>query len=117
MNVSEDEGRGQKIDSLIRLNGEALGINLFLDEVVTQYKSPYQKTWQTVGDLNPLVVGHYKMSLEIKPERGGSKLIVSIDYELPMSHQTRWLGLLFGGVYAKWCVRQITKGTLDHFTF
>lgn len=115
MDIQTDEGHGQKVGSHIRLKGDVLGINLFLDEVITQYDPPYRKQWQTVGNINLLVIGHYKMGLEIKPENGSSKFKVSIDYELPKSFKTRWLGFLFGGMYAKWCVSQMIKSVSEHF--
>ncbi|MCL4366430.1 SRPBCC family protein [Patescibacteria group bacterium] len=115
MEVTTDEGHGQKVDSHIRLSGKVIGISLFLDEVVTQHDSPYRKTWQTVGDINLLVIGHYKMGFEIKPEDSNSRFQVFIDYELPKSFPTRWLGYLFGGMYAKWCVNQMIKGVSEHF--
>mgnify|MGYP001602920237 CR=1 FL=1 len=116
MEVQTDEGHGQRVGSHIRLSGKVFGINLFLDEVVTQHEPPYRKAWQTVGDLNLLVIGHYKMGLEIEPKNNNSRLTVSIDYELPKSLRTRWLGLLFGGTYAKWCVKQMIKSSSEHFT-
>ncbi len=115
MDVSVDEGKGQKLGSHIRLSGKVLGINLFLDEVVTQYDPPYRKAWQTVGDLNLLIIGHYKIGLEIKLDNSSSRLTVSIDYELPKSLRTRWLGFLFGGIYAKWCVGQMIKSASEYF--
>lgn len=115
MDVQTDEGKGQKIGSHIKLKGQILGINLFLDEVVTEHKSPFGKVWQTVGDLSLLVIGHYKMGLDINPQNSHSKLKVYIDYELPQSFKTRWLGLLFGGMYAKWCVNQMLNGVKKHF--
>lgn len=115
MEVTTDEGHSQKVGSHIRLKGKVLGINLFLDEVVTQHDPPYRKVWQTVGDINLLVIGHYRMGLDIKPENSNSRLKVFIDYKLPESLCTRWLGYLFGGMYAKWCVNQMIKGANGYF--
>lgn len=109
-----DEGKGQKVDSHIRMNGKVFGIKLFLEEIVTQHESPYKKAWETVGSIRLLVIGHYEMGLEIKPQNQGASLKVFINYELPESN-TRWLGYLFGRMYAKWCVGQMIKGARDHF--
>mgnify|MGYP001563896170 FL=1 len=114
MKTEVDEGKGQKIDSHIRLSGKVFGINLFLDEVVTKHEPPRLKAWQTTGPLRLLVIGHYKMGLETKSQNKGSSLKVFIDYELPESNM-RWLGYLLGGMYAKWCVQQMIKGSRDHF--
>lgn len=109
MDIQADEDHGQVVGSHIRLSGKVLGIHLFLDEVVTQYDPPYRKTWQTVGTLRLLVIGHYRLGFEINAENRESKLRVFIDYELPTTMSTRWLGYLFGGIYAKWCVRQMIQ--------
>lgn len=115
MSVKTDIGNGQKVGSHIRLNGKVFRVNLFLDEVVTKREPPYIKTWKTVGELSLIVIGHYQMGLEIEPENGNSRLKVYIDYELPNSFSTRWLGYLFGRIYAKWCVQQMIKGAREHF--
>ena len=113
MDVSVDEGRGQKIGSHIRLSGKAFGVNLFLDEVVTRHEPPFLKTWETVGTTKLLIIGQYGMGIEVQPQDAGSRLRVFIDYDLPTTNV--WLGRLFSGAYAKWCVRQMLKGARDHF--
>lgn len=116
MDTQTDERRGQEVGSHIRMNGKVLGIKIFLDEVVTEHKPPFSKAWQTVGDLNLLVISHYRMGLGISPENSHSNLKVYIDYEFPQSFKTRWLGLLFGGIYARWCVNQVINGVKEHFS-
>lgn len=113
MITETDEGKGQKIGSHIRLKGKAFGIPLFLDEVVTRYEPPFCKTWETVGEVKLIVVGHYKMGIEIKPLEKNSFLRVFIDYDLPQKNA--WLGKLFGKTFAKWCVNQMIRGASDHF--
>ena len=113
MNIQLDENEGKKVGSHIRMDTNILGIKIFLDEVVTVHSPPYKKGWKTVGDINLVVIGHYTMALEITPKESGSALTVSIDYELP--DKLTWLGILFGGMYAKWCVRQMIGGTKDYF--
>ena len=107
MDVSVDEERGQKVGSHIRLSGSAFRIKLYLDEVVTRHEPPYIKTWETVGTPKLLVVGSYRMGIEIKPQNARSHLRVFIDYDLPTVNV--WLGQLFSGFYAKWCVHQMIK--------
>ncbi len=116
METSVDEGRGQTVGSHIKMSGRIFGVNLFLDEVVTIHEPPHHKEWQTVGDINLLVIDHYTLGFEIKPQETGSHFRVYIDYDLSQSLRTRLLGLLFGGMYAEWCVRQMTGGVRDHFT-
>ncbi len=113
MKTETDKGRGQKVGSHIRMGGKIFGIRLFLDEVVTQYNPPRVKTWETVGNLRLLIIGHYQMSVKVEPHEGGSVLRVSIDYGLPSTNV--WLGRLFGRTYAKWCVSQMIKSAYEHF--
>ena len=110
-----DADHGQKVGSHIRMSGKILGMNFFLDEVVTQYEPPYLKIWKTVGDLKLLIIGHYQMGFKIEEEKNKSRLTVFINYKLPPSASTRWMGYLFGGVYAKWCVRQMLYGPQKYF--
>ncbi len=112
MNIETDEGHGQKIGSHIRMSGRAFGFNLFLDEVITQYDPPRTKAWETVGEIRLLVIGHYKLGFKIEPQNNESKFIVFIDYNLPVKN--KWLGTLFGKMYAKWCVKQMING-VDKF--
>lgn len=115
MMTQTDEGKGQKVGSHIKMIGNIFGINLFLDEVITIHESPHHKEWQTVGKINLLVIDHYKLGFEIKPEGEKSYFKVYIDYDLPKSLKTYWLGIILGDVYAKWCVQQMIKGVESHF--
>lgn len=116
METSVDAGRGQEVGSHMRLSGRVLGIELFLEQVVTHREPPRNKAWETIGNPKLLVIGNYRMGLDITPQNDNSILRVFIDYELPATPGTRWLGYLFGRVYAKWCVRQMVQGAREHFT-
>lgn len=113
MEVTLDDRHGQQVGSHIRLRGKVFGISLFLDEVVTRHDPPRTKTWETVGDLRLLVIGHYCMRIEVETRSVASLLRVAIDYNLPASHA--WLGRLFGRLYARWCVRQMLNAVRAHF--
>ena len=113
METTVDEGMGQKIGSHILLSGSAFGIKIFLDEVVTSHEPSFRKTWETVGTPKLLIVGSYGMGIDIKPQNTQSLLRVFIDYDLPTKNT--WLGRIFSGVYAKWCVRKMINGTRDEF--
>lgn len=115
METKVDEGKGQKVGSHIRINGTVFGVDLFLDEVIIEHEPPKRKAWETVGDINLLVIDHYKLGFEIEPENTNSRFRVYIDYNLPQSARTRILGYLLGGMYAKWCVNQMINGVKEHF--
>jgi hypothetical protein len=110
MAVELDDARGQAVGSHIRLSGRVFGVHLSLDEVVTRREPPTHKVWQTVGSPRLLVISAYTMGVQITPERGGSHMRVYIDYDLPKGRATYWLGLLFGGFYARWCVKRMLDG-------
>ncbi len=115
MNTQVDSKKFQEIGSHIKMEGTVFGIKLYLDEVVTHYDPPYRKQWQTVGNLNLLVIDQYKLGFEIQPENNNSRFRVYIDYDSPQSAGTRILGYLFGGMYAKWCVNQMINGAKKNF--
>lgn len=113
MDVSTDEGQGQEVGSHIRMGGTAFGINLFLDEVVTRREVPFIKTWETVGTPKLLIIGQYRMGIDIRPQDEASLLRVFIDYDLPTTNV--WLGRVLSGAYAKWCVQQMLQGARKEF--
>ncbi len=114
METQVDEGKGQKVGSHIRMEGKVFGINLFLDEVVTEHTPPSRKVWKTVGNPKLLVIGNYQMEISLIPENGKTKLKVFIDYDSPKGG-SRLLGYLFGGMYARWCVKQMLDSVVEHF--
>ena len=116
METKVDAGGGRKVGSHITMSGAVFGVNLFLDEVITAHEPPRHKEWQTVGDINLVVIDHYTLGFKINPDETGSRFTVYIDYDLPKTWKTRALGVLFGGMYAKWCVKQMTQGVRDHFS-
>lgn len=104
MQLVLDEGQGKRVGSHIVMTGTAFGFDLFLDEVVVERAPGVRKTWQTVDD-RLVVIGAYRLGFVLEPRGAGTLLRVWIDYDLPTRH--RWLGRLGGGVYARWCVRQM----------
>jgi len=109
-----DNDLGQKVGSHIQLKGKAFGLNIYLDEVVTQHEPPKLKSWETVAYPKLYVIGNYRMGFEITPQEKGSRLVVFIDYELPRG-AARLLGFLFGYMYAQWCVKQMITSVRKNF--
>lgn len=116
METELDAGEGRRVGSHIRMSGKVFGIDLFLDEVVTLHEPLYHKAWQTIGDIHLLIIGQYTMGFDITQERGACRFTVFIDYDLPQSPMGRLLGYMLGGIYARWCVRQMLGGVIQHFT-
>ena len=115
MAIEVDAGGGHAIGSTIRMHGRLMGLPVSLEEVVTEREAPYKKLWATIGTPRLLVMAHYRMGFGIAP-RGDSSLVrVFIDYSLPTTAPASWLGRLLGGVYARWCIRQMADGAARHF--
>lgn len=110
-----DQGRGQIVGSHIRMSGRVLGLELSLDEVVTEREPPTRKVWETVGSPRLLVIGAYRMGFEVTPGGNGSLIRVFIDYALPSSWPERWLGRLFGSYYAHWCTQRMVNDAIRQF--
>lgn len=115
MEIELDDGRGQKIGSRIRLAGRVFGVELSVEEVVTERIPPRRKVWETTGSPKLLVIDHYRMGFELSPHGADSMLRVFIEYALPARAPARWLGRLFGGYYARWCTQRIVEDAVKHF--
>ena len=115
MKIELDEGLGKKVGSRIRLAGRVFGIELSVEEVVTERDPPRRKAWETRGSPKLLVIDHYRMGFEISPLEKDSMLRVFIEYSLPAKVPARWLGILFGKYYARWCTRRMTDDVVKHF--
>lgn len=115
MKTELDAGRGQQVGSRIRLAGQVLGIELSVEEMVTERVPPHRKVWKTTSAPKLLVIGHYRMGFELSPQGNGSMLRVFIEYALPEKAPDRWLGRLFSRYYARWCTQQIVDDAVIHF--
>jgi hypothetical protein len=115
MSIEMDSGQARVVGSRLKLHGTVFGIRLSVDEVVTERVPPFRKAWDTVGDPALLVIGPYRMGIEIEVRGASSRLRVWIEYALPRGMPSRWLGSLFGRQYANWCTRRMANDTLSHF--
>ncbi len=115
MQVETDALKGQAVGTVIRITGRVLGVNLAVDEVVTERVPPLRKTWETRGEPRLLVIGSYRMGFTIAAQGDRSHLIVFIDYQLPSRGVSRVLALLFAGAYAAWCTRRMATDAVAAF--
>jgi len=115
METIVDHERGQAIGSHVRMNGKMMGIELSLEEVVTERDPPRHKAWETIGQQRLVVIDNYRLGFDITESNKLSELRVFIDYDLPATPSLRWVGLLFGKFYAKWCVQQMVSDARKHF--
>ena len=114
MVIATDGLGGRAVGSKVRMAGRVFGTALSLDEVVTERRPPFTKAWQTV-DARLLVIGQYRLGFVLSPRGDRSFVRVFIDYDLPTEWPTRWLGLLLGGIYARWCTGRMVQDAVRHF--
>jgi len=115
MEIELDDGRGQRVGSRIRLSGRVFGVQLSVEEIVTERNPPHCKVWETTGSPRLLVIGRYRMAFEIAAQEIGSLLCVYLDYALPEDVPGRWLGRLVGRYYARWCTQRMVNDAVKHF--
>ena len=109
-----DEQKGRAVGSHIRMGGSAFGLQVSLDEVVTERIPPRRKVWKTVGTPRLIVIGSYEMGFELSATDRGSALRVWIDYELPPRGLGRFVPAL-GDAYARWCVNRMAGDAVRAF--
>ncbi len=109
MALEFDSALGKAVGAKMAMRGNIFGLELALEQVVTERQPPSRKSWQTVGSPRLLVIGGYRMGFEIQPAGAGSRITIFIDYEDP-PRPLRWLGRLLGPAYARWCVRSMLEG-------
>jgi Polyketide cyclase / dehydrase and lipid transport len=95
---------GRAVGSHIRMGGDAFGVRLFMDEVVTVREPPRRKAWATTGDVRLLVLSGYRMGFDVEPAGPGSDLTVWIDYDLPRNPFVGLAVAPMAKLYARWCV-------------
>ena len=115
LRVETDALKGQAVGSVLRVTGRVLGLDLAVEEVVTERVPPLRKTWETRGEPRLLVIGSYRMGFTIAAQGDRSRLRVFIDYQRPPRGFARGLGLLFGRAYAAWCTRRMATDALAAF--
>jgi hypothetical protein len=115
MVIETDAAGGRAVGSHIRLAGRMLGIPLSVEGKVVRREPPNLKAWETVGEPRLLVIGRYRMRVNIDARGDRAHVMIAIDYALPAKALTRWLGMLFGPMYARWCVRQMAQDLVHQF--
>jgi hypothetical protein len=115
MAIEADAAGGRAMGSLVRLSGRVLGMRLGAVVEVVERKPPRRKAWQTVGEPRLLVIGRYRMTVDVQPVRQATHVLIAVDYNLPTVRPARWLGMLLGRWYARWCVQQMAHDLIDRF--
>lgn len=105
-------GQRTGLGATYRYSGKIMGLTLDFSESVTKYVPNREKVWRTIGEPRLLIMASYEMRLAVEPEPpSSSRLTISIAYELPRSQVWRFLGILLGGWYSRWCLRRMCRDT------
>lgn len=115
MRYEFDDTRGRATGAAVRISGSMLGIAVRIAERVTERVRPTFKYWETEGAQRMLALDGYRMGFELAPAADGSRLTVFIDYALPARGFGRVLGIALGGIYARWCVRNMIEAAVTRF--
>jgi len=115
MSIDVDADGGRVVGSKVRMDGRMMGIPLSLEEVITERQLPTRKVWETIGAPTLLIIAYYRMGFELTRKGDASQVRVFIDYSLPALAPASWLGRLLGGVYARWCTKQMADDAGRHF--
>lgn len=107
MQCEVDVLAGKAVGSVIRLTGNAFGIRIAAEEIIEDRSVPDRKVWATIGTPQLVVVRDYRMGFEVADTADGCQLRVWIDYALPQSGGSYWLGRLLGPTFARWCVENM----------
>jgi hypothetical protein len=60
MAIEVDENQGKAVGSHIRLAGRVCGLEVMVEEVLTQRTPPTLKVWETIGTPRLIVIGAYR---------------------------------------------------------
>jgi hypothetical protein len=111
----EFERGGREVGSIIRMTGTILGLQLGVEEIVTERIPPRRKVWETRGPQRMMVIDSYRMGFNIENDRGGARATVFIDYLPAHSGLVRLLSLPIARAYARWCVQRMADDVQAHF--
>jgi hypothetical protein len=114
MGIELDGAGGRTVGSRVRMRGTMLGLDLALEEVVTERERPHHKAWETV-DARLFVIGQYRLGFDLEPAAGGTQVTIYIDYALPHRGPGKVLGAMLGRRYARWCIERMAADAQGNF--
>lgn len=59
MRYDVDAGNGQVVGSIVKMRGKVLGMELLVEEIITEWHPPWRKSWQTLDRPKFLVIDSY----------------------------------------------------------
>jgi hypothetical protein len=97
------------VGTTYRSSGRVLGLPIEFTTTVTEWVPDRSKKWRTTGARRLIVLGGFEMSFALTPVDGGTRVALTIRYNLPPGWLGRLLGRLLAAPYARWCVRQMAR--------
>lgn len=113
MSYTFDKDKGRAVGSRSVMRGRAFGLELSVEQEVTERQAPRRKAWRTMGRPRLVVIGPYEMGFEVEARGQASRLTVWIDYQPPSRGGV--LVRLLGRLYARWCVEQMVGDASRRF--
>lgn len=104
---SQPTGIGAKY----RWYGTMMGMTIDLSEIVTKWKPPQSKEWETVGDAQIIIMSWYRMWFEITEAKEGTVAKLSISYLPPKQWYYKILSFFFVTWYCNWCLNNMLQDT------
>lgn len=121
MTTEVDAGEGRVVGSHLRVSGRVFDLALAVDEFVTPYEPPVRKMWATVGEPRLLVIGPYRMCVELAEASDASRgapatdLTHEIEYALPRGSVARLLARVLAAPCARWCTTHMVRDACASF--
>ena len=107
MEPEKNRSYERRYENEVLLSAEASDVFAFVVDHTRLSSHMSKPTWMMGG-------GHMETSVDSGlGQKVGSQLHILIEYNVPRNQA--WLGKLFGGYYAKWCVTQMMRSASDYF--
>ncbi len=107
MNVEVLSDNHSGLGATYRWTGQVLGMPLDFTETVVKWVPNKERVWRTIGEPKIIIMDNYEMAFVVRPVGVGSEFTVEISYELPKTFFGKFLGLVLGNWYSKWCLNSM----------
>lgn len=76
---------------------------------VPEWVPDRRKKWRTTDKPRLIILGGFEMSFALTAIDRGTRLVLTIGYNLPPRGFGRLLGGMLAAPYARWCVRRMAR--------
>lgn len=103
-------------DVSYRWKGRIVGLPVDFTVVVKKWIKDVEKVWETIGHPKVIVIGWFRMFLNLTPVDGKTSVTLGITYDRPKGLLGKLLCLLLGPWYAKWCLKKMLRDANKQIT-